>query len=93
MRVEVIDDDDTLPHRRDPGELASSGRGLVLMELLADDWGVSPRGEGKSIWFELREEEEEEDEDGGDGDVEGVGEGGGADADDGGAEGAGREEP
>ncbi|WP_043255281.1 ATP-binding SpoIIE family protein phosphatase [Streptomyces sp. Tu6071] len=62
MRVEVMDEDDTLPHRRDPGELASSGRGLVLMELLADDWGVSPRGEGKSIWFELREEEEEEEE-------------------------------
>ncbi|EDY42874.1 ATP-binding SpoIIE family protein phosphatase [Streptomyces sp. SPB074] len=62
MRVEVMDDDDTLPHRRDPGELASSGRGLVLMELLADDWGVSPRGEGKSIWFELREEEGEEEE-------------------------------
>jgi serine phosphatase RsbU (regulator of sigma subunit)/anti-sigma regulatory factor (Ser/Thr protein kinase) len=79
MRVEVIDDDDTLPHRRDPGELASSGRGLVLMELLADDWGVAPRGEGKSIWFELREGEDGED-----------GEGEGADGEDGGSpEGAG----
>ncbi|MFJ4439765.1 SpoIIE family protein phosphatase [Streptomyces sp. NPDC088923] len=64
MRVEVIDDDDTLPHRRDPGELASSGRGLVLMELLADDWGVSPRGEGKSIWFELREEDDDQEGEG-----------------------------
>ncbi|MDI3384738.1 SpoIIE family protein phosphatase [Streptomyces sp. B-S-A8] len=55
LRVEVADASDELPHKRHPGELASSGRGLVLMELLADSWGVTPRGEGKSIWFELRE--------------------------------------
>ncbi len=56
MRVEVTDTGEDLPHRRQPGELASSGRGLVLMESLADAWGVDPRGEGKSIWFELDEE-------------------------------------
>jgi anti-sigma regulatory factor (Ser/Thr protein kinase) len=55
MRVEVTDAGDDLPHRRYPGELASSGRGLVLVELLADSWGVDPRGEGKSIWFEIYE--------------------------------------
>ncbi|MER5490071.1 SpoIIE family protein phosphatase [Streptomyces sp. NPDC002490] len=55
LRVEVTDTSDDLPHRREPGELASSGRGLVLMELLADTWGVEPRGEGKTIWFELSE--------------------------------------
>lgn len=55
LRVEVTDAGDDLPHRRRPGELASSGRGLMLIELLADTWGVKPRGEGKSIWFELRE--------------------------------------
>lgn len=55
LRVEVTDSGDELPHKRHPGELASSGRGLVLMELLADAWGVAPRGEGKSIWFELHE--------------------------------------
>ncbi|MFD4719090.1 SpoIIE family protein phosphatase [Streptomyces sp. NPDC058423] len=55
LRVEVSDTSDELPHKRRPGELASSGRGLVLMELLADRWGVDPRGEGKSIWFELYE--------------------------------------
>ena len=57
LRVEVSDTSDDLPHKRRPGELASSGRGLVLMELLADTWGVDPRGEGKTIWFELRERE------------------------------------
>ncbi|MEU9026252.1 SpoIIE family protein phosphatase [Streptomyces sp. NPDC048383] len=55
LRVEVADGSDELPHKRQPGEMASSGRGVLLMEMLADDWGVDPRGEGKSIWFELHE--------------------------------------
>ncbi|MBC9727674.1 SpoIIE family protein phosphatase [Streptomyces sp. TRM68367] len=55
MRVQVTDTSDDLPHKRRPGELASSGRGLMLIELLAHAWGVDPRGEGKSIWFELYE--------------------------------------
>ncbi|MFF7979751.1 SpoIIE family protein phosphatase [Streptomyces sp. NPDC007901] len=59
LRVEVTDAGDDLPHKRRPGELASSGRGLVLIELLADAWGVDPRGQGKSIWFELYESESE----------------------------------
>lgn len=58
LRVEVADASDELPHKRRPGEMASSGRGLVLMEMLADTWGVDPRGEGKSIWFELCESPE-----------------------------------
>ncbi|MDN0200440.1 SpoIIE family protein phosphatase [Streptomyces sp. S.PNR 29] len=57
MRIEVTDSSDDLPHKRRPGELASSGRGLLLIELLAHAWGVDPRGEGKSIWFELYESE------------------------------------
>ncbi|MGW6732208.1 SpoIIE family protein phosphatase [Streptomyces sp. NPDC055013] len=57
VRVEVTDTSDDLPHRRRPGELASSGRGLMLIELLAHAWGVDPRGEGKSIWFEFYESE------------------------------------
>ncbi|OEJ32718.1 SpoIIE family protein phosphatase [Streptomyces subrutilus] len=55
LRVDVADASDELPHKRQPGEMASSGRGVLLMEMLADSWGVDPRGEGKSIWFELQE--------------------------------------
>ncbi|MFI1014634.1 SpoIIE family protein phosphatase [Streptomyces sp. NPDC020965] len=55
LRVEVADASDELPHKRRPGEMASSGRGLLLMEMLADAWGVDPQGEGKLIWFELAE--------------------------------------
>nr|WP_313896193.1 serine/threonine-protein phosphatase [Streptomyces sp. YIM 98790] len=58
LRVAVTDTSDEMPHRRQPGELASSGRGLLLMEVLADAWGVDPRGEGKTIWFELQERPE-----------------------------------
>ncbi|MEU8783361.1 SpoIIE family protein phosphatase [Streptomyces sp. NPDC048637] len=56
IRVDVADSSDELPHRRSPGELASSGRGLMLLELMAGAWGVDPRGDGKSTWFELYEE-------------------------------------
>lgn len=39
----------------------------MLIELLADAWGVAPRGEGKSIWYEVYEASAPEDgpEDGG----------------------------
>ncbi|WP_433857207.1 ATP-binding SpoIIE family protein phosphatase [Streptomyces kronopolitis] len=56
VRIDVADSSDELPHRRCPGELASSGRGLVLLELLAGAWGVDPRGDGKSTWCELYED-------------------------------------
>ncbi|OLZ67354.1 phosphatase [Streptomyces amritsarensis] len=61
LRVEVADSSDELPHKRHPGEMASSGRGVLLMEMLADAWGVDPRGEGKSIWFELYEQSKQPD--------------------------------
>ncbi|CQR60981.1 Regulatory Protein [Streptomyces leeuwenhoekii] len=35
-----------------PGD-ATNGRGLVLLESLADAWGVRAHGVGKSVWFEL----------------------------------------
>ncbi|MFD7839082.1 SpoIIE family protein phosphatase [Streptomyces sp. NPDC059761] len=59
LRIEVADSSDELPHKRHPGEMASSGRGVLLMEMLADTWGVDPRGEGKSIWFEMGEQAKE----------------------------------
>ncbi|MCX4749815.1 SpoIIE family protein phosphatase [Kitasatospora sp. NBC_01287] len=53
LRIEVEDESDLWPKRRTPGEQASSGRGLMLVEALADAWGVEPRGSGKRMWFEL----------------------------------------
>jgi len=33
------------------GELAEHGRGLVLVDCLADDWGTAPDRAGRSVWF------------------------------------------
>jgi anti-sigma regulatory factor (Ser/Thr protein kinase) len=55
LRVEVTDRGDELPHQRAPGELASSGRGLVLLDLLSDQWSVRPESEGKTVWFSIDE--------------------------------------
>ncbi|MHC3819733.1 ATP-binding SpoIIE family protein phosphatase [Streptomyces sp. DT9] len=55
LLVEVMDRGDELPHQRTPVELASSGRGLLLLDILADQWGVRPEPEGKTAWFALTE--------------------------------------
>ncbi|MFE0137280.1 ATP-binding protein [Streptomyces sp. NPDC059037] len=55
LRVEVADACDVLPRAREAGPDDESGRGLALVELLADAWGADPRphGIGKTVWFEL----------------------------------------
>ncbi len=34
-----------------PGGLAEHGRGLVLVDALADDWGTCPDPAGRAVWF------------------------------------------
>ncbi|MFH8514394.1 SpoIIE family protein phosphatase [Streptomyces gelaticus] len=53
LRVDVEDRSSALPRRRDAGEAGVSGRGLMLVDRLADLWGVEPRGGGKSVWCEF----------------------------------------
>ncbi|MEV7427386.1 MULTISPECIES: SpoIIE family protein phosphatase [unclassified Streptomyces] len=53
IRVEVEDGSSALPHRRDAGASGVSGRGLLLVEELADGWGVESRGSGKCVWCEF----------------------------------------
>ncbi|MCX4694948.1 SpoIIE family protein phosphatase [Streptomyces sp. NBC_01408] len=53
IRIEVEDSSSALPQRREAGDWAVSGRGLLLVEQLADDWGVEPRGGGKRVWCEF----------------------------------------
>lgn len=51
VRVEVHDASGTRPHLCTPDETADRGRGLHLVDALADDWGTSDRtGVGKSVW-------------------------------------------
>ncbi|MBY8878958.1 ATP-binding SpoIIE family protein phosphatase [Actinacidiphila acidipaludis] len=56
LMVEVSDRGDELPHQRAPGELASSGRGLMMLDILAEQWSVRPESEGKTVWFSLAED-------------------------------------
>ncbi|MEU8568204.1 SpoIIE family protein phosphatase [Streptomyces pathocidini] len=53
LRVEVQDMSSSWPRRREPGETGVSGRGLLLVDRLADVWGVESRGSGKSVWSEF----------------------------------------
>ncbi|MDI5973747.1 SpoIIE family protein phosphatase [Streptomyces sp. SL13] len=55
LQIDVTDGGDDLPHFRAPGELAISGRGLMLMDALSDQCGVRPESEGKTTWFTLSE--------------------------------------
>ncbi|ANW17063.1 serine/threonine-protein phosphatase [Streptomyces clavuligerus] len=53
LRVEVDDLSSALPRRRDAGEWGVGGRGLLLVDRLADTWGVESRGTGKCVWCEF----------------------------------------
>ncbi|MFE7710314.1 SpoIIE family protein phosphatase [Streptomyces sp. NPDC057486] len=59
IRVEVRDSD---PHppvptaivaEEETNQEAESGRGLLIVDALAGDWGSSPAGRGKTTWFEI----------------------------------------
>ena len=53
LRVEVGDGSEHLPTRRRYATTAGTGRGLMLLEQLVDDWGVTRHVDGKTVWFHL----------------------------------------
>jgi anti-sigma regulatory factor (Ser/Thr protein kinase) len=53
LRVDVEDRSSALPRPRDAGESGVSGRGLLVVDRLADAWGVESRGSGKCVWCEF----------------------------------------
>jgi hypothetical protein len=55
VRVGVADSSHRRPQLVQVGSRDTSGRGLHLVEAMADRWGVDPddRGLGKTVWFEL----------------------------------------
>lgn len=54
IRIEVGDEDPTLPAPVDPGPLQTSGRGLHILDAYARRWGSAERPEGgKIVWFEV----------------------------------------
>jgi serine/threonine-protein kinase RsbW len=51
--VSVSDDSSTSPVVRHPEPSDVSGRGMALVQALADDWGVEVGPGGKTVWFSL----------------------------------------
>ncbi len=53
VRVEVTDISARPPRQRHADGEETGGRGLELVDGLADRWGWRPEGTGKSIWCEV----------------------------------------
>ena len=53
IRVEVDDASPVMPMRRDPEPVDPRGRGILIVESLASDWGTDVRADGKTVWFEI----------------------------------------
>lgn len=56
LRIEVTDTDLSLPSAVEAGPNDESGRGLLLVDALADAWGTQPEPCGKTTWFEITPE-------------------------------------
>lgn len=54
FEVSVSDASPRAPVVRRSGPLDEGGRGMMLVELMAADWGVRVDGVRKSVWFEVR---------------------------------------
>ena len=49
--LSVQDGSPGTPALLDPGLLSTAGRGLSIVDLVSEDWGVTPApGGGKSVW-------------------------------------------
>jgi anti-sigma regulatory factor (Ser/Thr protein kinase) len=53
IRVEVDDASVDPPVLQHPAPLDAGGRGLLLVDTLADQWGTDLRPDGKTVWFEI----------------------------------------
>ncbi|MEO7836853.1 MAG: SpoIIE family protein phosphatase [Acidimicrobiales bacterium] len=53
VRIEVDDSSPVPPTVRTPRDDDTGGRGLILVEAMAENWGVTPTPHGKRVWFDL----------------------------------------
>jgi anti-sigma regulatory factor (Ser/Thr protein kinase) len=54
VEVAVEDDDARPPRPRLAGPADTGGRGLTLVDVLAQEWGTRRTPRGKSVWFRVR---------------------------------------
>jgi anti-sigma regulatory factor (Ser/Thr protein kinase) len=53
IRVEVDDPSTNPPRLLHPDEETTRGRGIMLVNELASEWGIEIRPSGKTVWFEI----------------------------------------
>jgi anti-sigma regulatory factor (Ser/Thr protein kinase) len=53
VEASVYDGSPDLPVPRPAGPADVGGRGLLLMEALADRWGSETLSQGKRVWFQI----------------------------------------
>lgn len=54
LNVEVLDRSKKIPVLREVIELATSGRGMFIVETVTDDHGCDLTQDGKSVWFSIK---------------------------------------
>ena len=53
LRVEVHDGSAQMAVRKHYSTMSGTGRGLMLVERMAGEWGCDRTADGKVVWFEL----------------------------------------
>jgi len=53
LQIRVRDAAEGHPLPRQAGELDEGGRGLALVDLISDAWGIEREAPGKTVWFRL----------------------------------------
>ncbi|WP_380169408.1 ATP-binding protein [Jannaschia sp. R86511] len=53
VQVDVHDGSLVPPHRQHFSRTATTGRGVGLLDDLADEWGWRPEADGKTVWFRV----------------------------------------
>ncbi|WP_231133998.1 ATP-binding protein [Motilibacter deserti] len=53
MLVRVSDGSPAAPVAKQASLEDESGRGVALVDLISDAWGVEPTSEGKGVWFRI----------------------------------------
>ncbi len=54
VKIEVTDPSADIPEPRQAGDVDEGGRGLMIVDALAESWGCRPHGGGKTTWALLR---------------------------------------
>ena len=61
LHVGVSDGSRHLPSRREYGPTSGTGRGLLMLESLVEEWGVTQHRTGKTVWFHVSVGDEDAD--------------------------------